>query len=236
MNENLPQRPPNMYNIVERNRDDFAHLEAPLYPRPLDAFTFQREMEHGALVIDTRSPHAFGEGHIPDAIHVYLRGSSFATRVGFVVSPENRLLLVLKNEGELRSAIDQLSVVGFDQVTGYLDGGMPAWQEADLPIQQLSQIAVETLHSMRHDLKILDVRDQSEWEEGYIKGATHIPYYFLLQRLQELHNTQPLAVICASGQRSSIACSLLQKHSFTQLFNVVGGMDAWDEAGFDIEV
>ena len=233
MNDNLPQRPPNMYNIIERNRDDFAHVESPLYPKPLDAHTFQREIENGALVIDTRSPRAFGEGHIPGSIHVYLRSSSFATRVGFVVSPENRLLLVLKNEGELHTAINQLSIVGFDQVVGYLDGGMSTWQEAGLPIQQLSQIAVETLHSMRHDLKILDVRDKSEWEEGHIKGATHIPYYFLVQRLQELDNTQPLALICASGQRSSIACSLLQKNGFTQLFNVVGGMDAWEQACFE---
>ncbi len=236
MNENLPQRPPNMYNIVERNRDDFAPVEAPLDPRPLDALTFQRDTENGALVIDTRSPRAFGEGHIPSAIHVYLHGSSFATRVGFVVSPENRLLLVVKNERDLRDAICQLSVVGFDQIVGYLDGGMVAWQEADLPVQQLSQIAVETLHSKRHDLKILDVRDQNEWEEGHIKGALHIPYYFLEQRLQELDTTQPMAVICASGQRSSIACSLLQKHSFTRLFNVVGGMDAWNEAGLEKDV
>jgi len=236
MNDNLPQRPPNMYNIIERNRDDFAHVESPLYPKPLDAHTFQREIENGALVIDTRSPRAFGEGHIPGSIHVYLRSSSFATRVGFVVSPENRLLLVLKNEGELHTAINQLSIVGFDQVVGYLDGGMSTWQEAGLPIQQLSQIAVETLHSMRHDLKILDVRDKSEWEEGHIKGATHIPYYFLVQRLQELDNTQPLALICASGQRSSIACSLLQKNGFTQLFNVVGGMDAWNESGLEIVI
>ncbi len=232
-NENLPQRPPNMYNIVERNRDDFTHMEAPLYPRPLDALTFQHEIENGALVIDTRSTHAFGEGHIPGAIHVYLRGSSFATRVGFVASPENHLLLVVKNERDLHEAISQLAVVGFDQVVGYLEGGMAAWQEADLPVQQLGQIAVETLHSMRHDLKILDVRDKSEWEEGHIEGATHIPYYFLEQRLQELDNTQPLALICASGQRSSIACSLLQKHGFTQLFNVVGGMEAWEQAGFE---
>src|SRR6266849_1358746 len=226
INENLPQRPPNMYNIVERNRDDFAHVEAPLYPRPLDALTFQRELENGALVIDTRSPRAFGEGHIPGTIHVYLRGSSFVSR-------ENRLLLVVKNERDLHEAISQLSVVGFDQVIGYLDGGITAWQEADLPVQQLSQITVETLHSMRHDLKILDVRDQDEWEEGHIKGATHIPYYFLEQRLQELDNSQHLALICTSGQRSSIASSLLQRHGFTQLFNVVGGMDAWEQAGFE---
>ena len=233
MNENLPQRPPNMYNIVERNRDDFAHEEAPLYPRSLDALTFHREIESEAQVIDTRSPHAFGEGHIPAAINVYLRGSAFATRVGFVVSPDNRLLLVVKNERDLHEAISQLSVVGFDQVVGYLDGGIAAWQEADLPVQQLSQITVETLHSMRHDLKILDVRDQDEWEEGHIKGAMHIPYYFLEQRLQEFDNSQPLALICASGQRSSIASSLLQRHGFTQLFNVVGGMEAWEQAGFE---
>src|SRR5215469_932062 len=84
MNENLPQRPPNMFTIVERNRADFTHLEAPLSPRPLDALTFQREMENGAFVIDTRSPQAFGEGHIPGVINVYLLSSSFATRVGFI--------------------------------------------------------------------------------------------------------------------------------------------------------
>src|SRR6266571_4516961 len=120
-----------------------------------------------------------------------------------------------------------------DVAVEHLAISISTWPSADLPRQQLSQIAVETLHSMRHDLKILDVRDQSEWEEGHIKGATHIPYYFLVQRLQELDNTQPLALICASGQRSSIACSLLQKHGFTELFNVVGGMDAWQQAGFE---
>jgi glyoxylase-like metal-dependent hydrolase (beta-lactamase superfamily II)/rhodanese-related sulfurtransferase len=236
MNENLPQRPPNMYKIVERNRDDYAHVEALLPPRPLDAQTFHREMESGALVLDTRSPHAFGEGHIPSAIHVYLHGSAFATRAGFVVSPEDRLLLLVENERDLHEAISQLSVVGFDQIVGYLDGGMAAWQEADLPVQQLSQITVETLHSMRHDLKILDVRDQNEWEEGHIKGAVHIPYYFLPQHLQEIDTTKPIAAICASGQRSSIACSLLQRLNFTQLFNVVGGMEAWERAGFEYEL
>jgi hydroxyacylglutathione hydrolase len=235
MNENLPQRPPNMYNIVERNREDYAHLESPLAPRPLDALTFQREMESGALVIDTRSPRSFGEGHIPGAIHVYLHGSAFATRVGFGVSPKSRLLLVVKDEQDLRDAVSQLAVVGFDQVVGYLDGGMLAWQEAELPVQQLSQITVEALHSLRHDLRVLDVRDQSEWEEGHIKGALHIPYYFIEEHLQELDPKHLIAVICGTGQRSSIACSILQRRGFTQLFNVVGGMEAWMKGGYEQE-
>jgi hydroxyacylglutathione hydrolase len=234
MNENLPQRPPNMLNIVERNRCDFAHVPAPLAPLPLDAPTFLREMENGALVIDTRSPHHFGEGHIPNALHVFLRGSAFATRVGFVAAPEQRLLLIVKDQNDLRDAMAQLSVVGFDQVIGYLNGGIAAWQEADLPLQPLRQISVESLSSMRHQLQVLDVRDQSEWDEGHINHAIHIPYYFIQQRMHELDASQPLAVTCASGQRSTIACSLLQRHNFTELFNVVGGMDAWKNGGYEI--
>ena len=140
--------------------------------------------------------------------------------------------MVVKDEYDLHDALEQLAVVGFDQVVGYLDGGMAAWQEADLPVQQLGQLTVEELHSLRHTLNILDVRDQGEWDEGHIKGATHMPFYFVEQRIQELDSSQPLAVLCASGQRSTLACSILQRHGFTELFNVIGGMDAWKNAGF----
>ena len=239
MNENLPQRPPNMSNIVERNRADYAHVESPLTPMALNASTFQREMQNGALVIDTRSPHQFAEGHIPGAFDVFLHGSAFATRVGFVASPDSRLLLVVKDEHDLHEAVRQLAVVGFDQVVGYLEGGVAAWREAELPVQQLRQLTVEELHAMHSDLAVLDVRDSSEWDEGHIKGALHIPYYFIEQHLQDEHNEldsyqiRPLAVICGSGQRSAIACSVLQRHGFRELFNTVGGMEAWEKAGFE---
>ena len=222
-----------MVNIVERNRGDYSHQASPLVPLRLEPLTFQREMEGGGLVIDTRSPGQFGEGHIPGALQIYLRGSAFATRVGFVASPQSRLLLVVKDERDLHDAVAQLAVVGFDQVVGYLDGGMSAWQEAGLPAQQVEQIPVDRLHSLRHELNILDVRDQDEWEEGHIRGATHMPYYSIEQHIKELDSSRPLAVLCASGQRSSLACSILQKHGFTELFNVEGGMDAWKKEGFE---
>ncbi len=233
LNENLPQRPPNMANIVERNRKDYAHQEAALEPLALDALAFQREMESGAQVIDTRSPRQFCNGHIPGVVQVYLRGNSFATRAGFVVSPEGRLLLVVKDERDLREAITQLAVVGFDQVVGYLDGGMAAWREAGLPEQQLEQLSIDELHEIYHGQTVLDVRDRSEWDEGHIKGAKHIPYYFVEERCGELDSSGPLVVICAGGQRSTIACSILQKQGFKQLLNVLGGMDTWNRVGFE---
>ncbi|HEU0000755.1 MAG TPA: MBL fold metallo-hydrolase [Ktedonobacteraceae bacterium] len=237
LNENLPQRPPNMYNIVERNRQNYEHASVPLTPAPLDALAFQREMQGGALVIDTRLPHEFAQSHIPGALDVALRGSAFPTRVGFVASPENRLLLVVSDEHDLKDAITELAVVGYGQVTGYLQGGMEAWRNAGLPTQGLREITVAQLREMLPGVPVLDVRDQNEWDEGHIEGALHVPYYFIEQQLQSGNNElqryadQPLAVTCASGQRSTIASSLLQKHGFTQLFNVMGGMDAWNDKG-----
>jgi hydroxyacylglutathione hydrolase len=239
MNENLPQRPPNMYNIVERNREDYRYRSSPLEPLPLEAPAFRRAMEDGAVVLDTRSPRHFGAGHIPRALDVYLHGSSFPTRVGFVASPDSRLLLVAENERDVREATTQLAVVGYDQVVGYLAGGMAAWQEAGFPVQELAQMPVEELHALLQagnngQLLVLDVRDDSEWNEGHIAGAKHIPYYFIEEHVQELDPAQKMAVLCGSGQRSTIACSLLQRHGFTELANVVGGMEAWEQARFEI--
>lgn len=231
LNENLPQRPPNMYNIVERNRSDFIQHPPTLAPCALNPAAFQHEMENHALVIDTRLPEQFGAGHIPGALHVALRGSAFATRVGFVAPPESRLLLVVENNSDLHEACTQLSVVGYDQVSGYLAGGIAAWQAAGLPIQQLAQLSVEQLHEQRDGLQVLDVRDPGEWDEGHIAGAQHIPFHSVEQRLAELDPTAPMAVVCGSGQRSTVAAAVLQRHGFQQLFNVVGGMDAWKKAG-----
>jgi hydroxyacylglutathione hydrolase len=227
LTDDLPPRPPNMRTIVERNRSGSIHLPAPLIP-PLDAQSVQREVECGALVLDTRSPAQFGEAHIPGAVFVALHGPAFATRVGFVAPSDARLVLVIKDEHDLHEAVQQLAVVGYDQVIGFLEGGMVTWQEAGLLIQQVSQLSVEELAS-RRALTILDVRDQGEWDEGHIKGAIHLPYYTVEQRVHTLDRTRPLAVICASGQRSMIASALLQRQGFTTVANVAGGMEAWNK-------
>jgi rhodanese-related sulfurtransferase len=81
---------------------------------------------------------------------------------------------------------------------------------------------------------VLDVRDADEWAAGHIAGAIHIPFQQLQGRLAELPRDRPLAVICAGGNRSSIAASLLQRAGFAPVENVRDGMDAWQEAGLPI--
>jgi glyoxylase-like metal-dependent hydrolase (beta-lactamase superfamily II)/rhodanese-related sulfurtransferase len=231
LNEHLPQRPPNVSSIVQRNRSDYTGRIPALPPCALNPAAFQQEMQAGALIIDTRAPNSFSAGHIPGALHAYLRGSAFATRVGFIAPSTSRLLLVVENADDLREVCTQLSVVGYDHVSGYLADGMAAWCAADLPVQQLAQLNVQQLHAQFAQLNVLDVRDESEWEAGHIKGAVHLPLYAIEQHFRELDPAQPIAVICGSGERSAVAAAILQHHAFPQIINVIGGMEAWEEAG-----
>lgn len=80
------------------------------------------------------------------------------------------------------------------------------------------------------DAKILDVREDYEWEAGHIDGALHIPLDSLPERLADLDPDQDLAVICRTGGRSARATAWLESHGYSAV-NVNGGMGAWLEAG-----
>src|SRR5204862_1170597 len=81
-------------------------------------------------------------------------------------------------------------------------------------------------------LRVLDVRRKAEHANGHVPGAQHIPLDELPRRAKEVESEGPLAVICASGYRSSIASSLLQREGIASVMNVIGGTSAWIRAGF----
>ncbi|MEM2567989.1 MAG: rhodanese-like domain-containing protein, partial [Candidatus Bathyarchaeia archaeon] len=83
---------------------------------------------------------------------------------------------------------------------------------------------------------VLDVRNQSEYNLGHLYGAVLIPVYELEERISELqgHMNDPIIVYCKSGYRSQIACEILVNHGFTRVYNMLGGITAWMEAGYPI--
>ncbi len=116
--------------------------------------------------------------------------------------------------------------IGFDNVVGYIEAGALA------ETRQLSQLSVCDLKGAltRGDApQVLDVRTPGEWESGHIEGARHIPLPKLAVSLNQLPKDAPLAVICGSGYRSSIAASLLLARGFARVQNVMGGMGAYQE-------
>ena len=96
----------------------------------------------------------------------------------------------------------------------------------------------EAVMLMNHeDALILDVRENSEFADGHIGKAKHIPLGSVGKRLNELEKfrDRPIVVVCRSGNRSSSACRTLRKAGFQNVSNLDGGMIAWDQAGLPKE-
>lgn len=236
MNQDQPLRPANIGNIVAINQGrrplTMGDPTAPeLSPREFAALAHA-----GHLVIDTRDSADFGAGHIPGAYNLQISSPEFEQRVGWVTPVDEPMLLVLPKGTDPARALEPLAFLGLDQrVKGILDGGMGAWIGAGLPHETLPQISVHQL--MRHlgngsPMRVLDVRETSEWDDGHIEGASYLNYKRLREHMDELDiaTDEALAVLCAGGVRSSTACSLLQMAGYQRVHNVTGGMGAWRAA------
>lgn len=88
-----------------------------------------------------------------------------------------------------------------------------------------------------HDAVVLDVREDQEVAEGRIPQAKHIPLRQLVTRMTELEKFKgrPVVVNCRSGQRSASACRVLKKQGFEQVYNLAGGIIAWQQANMPLE-
>jgi hydroxyacylglutathione hydrolase len=207
-------------------------------PRPpaLSPQDIWQRMQNGTPLIDTREHNAFADQHIPGSLNFEM-GSSFATYIGWLLPFNVPLMILIEDEPGRREAVVQLMRIGYEQVEGYLDGGISAWQAAALPTSQFSSIDTETLYQRwsRHERQfVLDVRRSDEWASGHIPGAHHLHVADLAQHLSELPKDQPIAVLCQSGYRSEIAASMIAATG-REVIAVRGGMGTWQELGLPTE-
>jgi len=83
---------------------------------------------------------------------------------------------------------------------------------------------------------VLDVRTASEFSEGYILNAVHIPQPSLPNHIKKLdkYRSKPIIAACRSGSRSARACATLRKHGFERVYNLSGGITNWQSAGLPL--
>jgi hydroxyacylglutathione hydrolase len=198
-------------------------------PLPLSPREFKEEMERGVVVVDARTPPAFGGAHIKGAYSIWLEG--IPAYAGWVLPYEAPLLLVLECSDHLEKAVRYLIRLGYDNITGYLKGGIAAWYDVGFIVEHMGLSTVHELINRldRHeDVLVLDVRDKEEWEAGHIEGALHIFVGHLQNRLDELPHDRPITVLCSIGHRASLAASILLRAGFTNVCcDVLGSMRAW---------
>jgi rhodanese-related sulfurtransferase len=94
-----------------------------------------------------------------------------------------------------------------------------------------------TLLINRESARVIDVREAHEYAAGHLPDALNLPQKTLAERIGELDiaKDQPLILVCTSGVRSGQACAQLKKMGFTRLYNLDGGIGAWERAGLPIK-
>jgi hydroxyacylglutathione hydrolase len=184
---------------------------------------------NNCLVVDVRSKEAYAAAHIPGSVNIPL-GPNLPTWAGWVLPYDKSLVIVADDTADVPEVVTHLIRVGLDDIQGYLDDGMDAWENHGYEVSRLETLSVHDLaQRLKGDEKpfVLDVRTESEWDAGHIEGATHIHGGVLQERFADVPKDRPVAVICGSGYRGSIAASFLKREGYKQVANVLGGMTAW---------
>ncbi len=204
---------------------------------PLSPEAVRQRMAQGVAVIDTRTPREFAAGHIPGAYGIPL-GAPLITWAGWVVPFGSPIILVADNPMERGEAVRQLIRIGYDDLRGYLDGGLAAWEAAGLPVARVPVVQAEELNRRlgRGDGPVvLDVRQDAEWQAGHLPRAIHIeagrlPY----QEELPLRKDDPVVVHCGHADRSTVSISILERRGFRNLSLLRGGFSGWQAAGYEV--
>jgi hydroxyacylglutathione hydrolase len=196
--------------------------------RPLTPGRVVQLVEEGAQLLDAREPTAFKRGHMRGAINIGLDGS-YATWCGTILD-HNRPVVLIAEPGREVEAATRLGRIGFDNVAGYLAGGMQPFHDKPDLIERVAHVTAATLAEALASGPpplLVDVRTEREWRSGRIDGAINIPLSRLAHEVTSLPSAWPLVVYCASGYRSAIATSLMLRAGRRAVTDLIGGIDAW---------
>jgi hydroxyacylglutathione hydrolase len=234
----LGPQPPNFRAIVDVNRGPLRAGDVHL--PPLTPHELVGHQEAGALVVDVRTDLQFDDAHIPGAVCVTALRGGFGSRLAWIADRDQPVVFVGDHDEDALAAAALAQAVAITRVAGRLAGGMTSWREERRPVQGIPRMAVPELHERwardGEALQILDVRERAEWEAERIPGSIHVPYHDLRGLPDALDPARPVAAICASGQRSAVAASLLQRAGAEQVVHVVdGGVGTWARAGWPVE-
>jgi hydroxyacylglutathione hydrolase len=193
-------RPPTTERVVALNR-------GPWVAEPDDLSELAEAGE--ATVLDVRPFADYTAGHVAGAISVPEAGSSFGTKAGFVLMPGERVVLHARSRDEALVAARKLWAVGILDIAGYVVAPHAPETLATLDVDELKELLAAP------GLQLVDVRETTERDTGYIPGSQNVPYRLLRKvGCGALDRSRPVVTVCESGPRAAIAASLLQREGF----------------------
>jgi len=185
-----------------------------------------------ALMLDVRTPEQYADGHIPQSIYIGLKGS-FAPWVGELIVDVYKPIVLIVENGSEEEAITRLSRIGFDNVLGYLSGGIESWKNNGKEIDTVDSINAMALKEIKSksDSQVFDVRKEPEYTAEHMTSAKSTPLSIINDHLAEFPKEDNFYIHCKSGYRSMIAASILKSRGYHNLINVSDGFDGIKETG-----
>jgi rhodanese-related sulfurtransferase/glyoxylase-like metal-dependent hydrolase (beta-lactamase superfamily II) len=230
--DKLPPQPPNFQRVVALNRGALVTTAPPL--QPLAPLQVERARAAGALLVDVRTPYQFDDAHVPGAVCIPIVEAGFGSKLAWVADHDDDIVLIGRDDADAAHAAALAAAIGLRNIAGFLHGGMTSWRVEDKEVESIDRIDLDELHQLGDSVQILDVREQSEWDDVHIPGSVHIPYHDITGVPAQLDVGRPVAVICESGRRSVVAASLLQRHGRGDVLHVVeGGVSSWARKGYE---
>jgi hydroxyacylglutathione hydrolase len=186
---------------------------------------FKLEMENGALVLDTRNAQEFNNGFVPNSLFVGVSGG-FAVWLATLVEDLNQRIIFIAEEGTEEEVVVRASRVGFDNVAGYLNGGIQTWIDAGENVETIESIEPENFAKRTTERTVLDVRKSGEYEAEHVENAETFPLDYIRKEISHLDKDKEYFVHCKGGYRSMIASSIMKANGINNIIEVIGGMDA----------
>jgi hydroxyacylglutathione hydrolase len=230
----LPSYPTYYKYMREVNQKGARILGGVPILKPFSASEVKAMMDTDAnvVVLDIRHNRAFGAGHIPNSYAVRV-DAPLTTWAGWLIPFGSRILLVAENADQRSEATRQLIRIGYDGIVGYLEGGIEAWAR-EYSIEAVQSMNPKELRERLDEVYLVDVRMKSEWDAGHIPGAIHFEGGRIAWDELPFPNTKPLAIQCASGNRSMSVISVLKRRGVHNVIQVEGGINRWRMHGFEV--
>ena len=233
----LGPQPPNFQAIVDLNTGPLLTSGVELLP--LSPRQVEQKRSQGLLLVDVRTDLQFDEAHIPGALAIPAVQAGFGTRLAWLADRDQAIVLLGRDDADARRAAKLALSVGIRRFGGFLHGGMTEWRREQRPVERIERLALEDLAERAEadpGLQILDVRERSERDAGYIPGSLFEPWHDIDELPEGIDAARPVAVMCASGQRAAVAASLVQRYGAEHVIHVVnGGVPKWEQLGHPIE-
>ncbi|WP_211655170.1 MBL fold metallo-hydrolase [Planococcus alpniumensis] len=199
-------------------------------PKPKEitsATDIEALLAEGKQVLDMRPADAYSKGHIQGTINIPFN-NSFTNWAGWVVDYNKPLYLLLDTK-VLDEALTALRSIGIDEVYGYAPVEKIMEQAENLATYENVTPAEANEMVEKGEAYVLDVRNQTEFDEGHIDNAKHIMVGTLKNRLDEVATDKTVIVQCQAGARSAIAASVLKANGIDKLVNMTGGYSKWQQ-------